>query len=228
MLASQISLARLKDLPLRVRVQDSIRDAILSGKLNPGDHLRELHLARELGVSQNTVREALLQLEQTGLVIRTPNKFTMVTRLSSTDICERVAVRLMLEPPAWPLAARRMGESERAQLQAVVREMESAASAQKAFDLAQADLRFHGLIWQWTGNQFLCQTLSQVTLPLFAFVSLLRNRRADCLESTPAEHAELFELLAGGDDAAIRAAAHRHITNVYREFLPPGKDTFDS
>ena len=62
----------------------------------PGDPLRELHLARELGVSQATVREGLVQLERLGLVVRTPNIGTHVTKLSRQEIEERVELRKLL------------------------------------------------------------------------------------------------------------------------------------
>ena len=59
---------------LRQQVQERVFEAILAGHFLPGDPLRELDLARDLRVSQATVREALLRLESTGLVVRVPNK----------------------------------------------------------------------------------------------------------------------------------------------------------
>ena len=91
------SFQRLKTKPLRTSVFEALRGAIIAGRLRPGDPIREVPLGRELGVSQNTVREALLQLEARGLVVRTPNKQTTVTNLSRADIWERVCLRIILE-----------------------------------------------------------------------------------------------------------------------------------
>ena len=74
----------VKSQSLRECVEDRIRAAIFSGKLRPGDALREMHLARELQVSQATVREALLHLQHAGLVTRTPNAGTIVTHMMKT------------------------------------------------------------------------------------------------------------------------------------------------
>src|SRR5438874_1838866 len=58
----------INDMPVRSRVAEVIKEAIFSGVLKPGDALRELHLAAELNVSQASVREGLVQLENAGMV----------------------------------------------------------------------------------------------------------------------------------------------------------------
>src|SRR5215510_10876705 len=82
-------------------VFETMRDAIFSGRLKPGDPLREMHLAKELSVSQATVRDALVKLERFGLVVRVPNKETVVTRHTKREIRERIAVRATLEEKAF-------------------------------------------------------------------------------------------------------------------------------
>ena len=66
-------------------------EAIIAGHFLPGDPLRELDLARDLRVGRATVREALMRLESTGLVVRVPNKETRVTRLSQDGSEKRFA-----------------------------------------------------------------------------------------------------------------------------------------
>jgi DNA-binding GntR family transcriptional regulator len=66
---------------LRQQAFEILRDAIFVGKIQPGDILRELQLARNMGVSQSTLREALSQLEHVGPVIRQPNRATTVAKL---------------------------------------------------------------------------------------------------------------------------------------------------
>src|SRR5437667_8021944 len=98
----------LKEGSLRVRVTDALRDAIVSGQFSPGDALREMQLARDLQVSQSTVREALLELEHTGLVVRVENRETTVTKLSTQEVRERLVLRVNLEELACTEAALRM------------------------------------------------------------------------------------------------------------------------
>src|SRR4029450_3558118 len=99
------NLKPVKNRSLSDDVFESLRDAIFSGRLKPGDSLRELHLAKELSVSQHTVRDALVKLERYGLVVRIPNKETIVTRHSSQAIRDRMEIRATLEEKAFLKAA---------------------------------------------------------------------------------------------------------------------------
>ena len=78
----------------------------MTGKIRPSTRLRELHLARSLGVSQSTIREALFQLEHSGLVVRVPNSGTTVASFSEDELRERIEVRLVLEEEAFVKASR--------------------------------------------------------------------------------------------------------------------------
>src|SRR5215475_13455034 len=105
-----VTLKPVKNRALSDDVFETLRDAIFSGMLKPGDSLRELHLAKELSVSQATVRDALVKLERFGLVVRVPNKETVVTRHSRREIRERIAIRATLEEMAFVDAADAMTE----------------------------------------------------------------------------------------------------------------------
>ena len=104
------ALEPLKTGLLTTRVSETLRGAILTGQFEPGRQLLEAHLARELQVSQTTVREALVQLDQLGLVTRVPNKGTFVTELSEKDVRDRLKIRWLLEGLAWFAAAKTMDE----------------------------------------------------------------------------------------------------------------------
>jgi DNA-binding GntR family transcriptional regulator len=215
-------LQRLKAGPLRSQVFDLLRDAIIAGKYAPGEPLREISLARDLGVSQNTVREALLQLEQTGLVVRTPNKNTTITRLSSSDIAERVSTRMALEPLVCIGASERMTDADFADLQGYLDRIADRIHANNPFETSQADLAFHRRIWELSGRRFLYQILDQTTLPLFAFVALLRYRRPQSLAEVVLPHEEIFNALRSGDKAEITRVIREHLLRSYRDFVDPG------
>jgi DNA-binding GntR family transcriptional regulator len=198
----------------------------VSGTYKPGDALREINLAREFGVSQNTVREALLQLEQTGLVIRTPNKNTTVTRLTATDIAERVVLRMSLEPNVCAEAAYRMNNADLEHLRDRLRGISEAVAANRPFEAAQADLAFHRTIWALSGCRFLAQVLDQATLPLFAFVSLLRYRRPQTLAEVMLPHEEIFAAIEAKDRRRLTDEIHRHLLLSYREFMDSDETNF--
>src|SRR5438094_140785 len=78
-------LGRVKAEPLARRVAERLRHAIYIGKLQPGEQLVELRIARQIGVGQSSVREALKELEHLGLVVKFPNRGTFVVKLSDEE-----------------------------------------------------------------------------------------------------------------------------------------------
>jgi len=207
---------------LKARVVSAIRDAIFAGKFAPGDPLRELHLARELNVSQPTVREALLELEKYGLVIRTPNVGTVVTNLSSQEIREQIQVRLLLENVAAQQASQRMTADDFRELERRLAVLTATVAANAYFEAAQADLEFHRYIWACSGNRALARALDQIVVPLFAFVSILRSAGSQDLIRVTSSHAAIVEALRQRDRARIEEVIGEHGQTAYKEFLESG------
>ncbi len=200
-------------------VSDAVRAAIYSGRFQPGEAIREMQLARELRVSQTTVREALLQLEHAGLVVREANRGTRVTSLSEQDIRERIAVRLMLETSAAAETVRRMTPEHLAELETQMHEIASAVRRNSYYESAQADLAFHRAIWRGSGNQTLFRLLDELTVPLFAFVSMRQSSNVTDLRRRVRSHEPILAALRSGQAAAVRKAIHGHLTTSYRQFL---------
>ena len=180
------------------QVVDALRTAIFDGTFSLGQPLREMHLARGLNVSQPTVREALLELEKEGLVVRTPNVGTAVANMTKRELAERLAVRVELETMACVLAARRMTGRDLAELERLLGELADTTASNAYHDSAQADLAFHRCIWRCSGNEFLALTLDRITAPLFAFVSVIRSTSHEDLKRTVLSHTPLLEALRRG------------------------------
>ena len=200
-------------------VSDAIREAIYSGRFRPGEPVRELQVARELRVSQTTVREALLQLEHGGLVVREANRGTRVTNLSASEIRERVEVRIVLEIAAALDAARRFTPAGLAELRQRLERIGDAVNRNDYFEAAQVDLAFHRLIWETSGNQVLCRMLDQITAPLFAFVSIRQSSGLADLRRRVQSHEPIFEALRSRRITSIRAAVRNHLAISYRQYL---------
>jgi DNA-binding GntR family transcriptional regulator len=215
------STLRLK--PAKASVQTFVikrlREPILSGQLLPGDPIMELHVARELKVSQTTVREALNKLVHEGLVRRVPNVGTFVTQLSAGEIRERVRLRILLEALAGMEAARFSTPEGLAELEKRRDAISSAVVRNQYFEAAQADLEFHRAIWRQSRDQTLIQILEQLTVPLFAFVSMHRRRTHQELVQVVRAHDPIVETIKSGDPQAVREAVQGHIESSYSEFL---------
>jgi DNA-binding GntR family transcriptional regulator len=201
-----------------------LRQAIFEGRYQPGTNLRELTLARELSVSQATVREALQRLEYSGLVTRRPNLGSTVTRLSPKDIRERVDLRAVLEVKAAEEAASRMGDEEFAELERRLAALEAAVEANRYHESAQADLEFHRYVWQCSGSETLCRHLELLVIPLFAFVSILRSQGLERLVNVVEAHRPLMAALRSGDPEEIRRAFAKGATSAYHIFLDDGPE----
>lgn len=158
---------------LSAQVAESIREAIFSGELKPGQVLRELGLAKNMNVSQATVREALSHLEHYGLVVRTPNRSTSVTSLSQEEVRNRTGVWLTLESSLWE----RTTEAS----QDLLMDLSSIVSGMESNGIENSARRFHARIWESSGNMVLVRILDQLTTPLFAFCHVDDERSAQCM-----------------------------------------------
>ncbi len=191
----------------------------MNGSRMPGTALRELALAKELKVSQATIREALQRLEHAGLVTRKHNLGTTVTRLSPKDVRERVSVRAVLECFAAQAAAERMTDADLEELERRLEVLRVAVELNNYYEAAQADLEFHRHVWLHSGNDTLCRLLELVTVPLFAFAAMLRSQGLQRLTAVVAEHSPLIEALRSKDPGQIRAAFYKGSTSSYEPFL---------
>jgi DNA-binding GntR family transcriptional regulator len=196
-----------------------IREGIFQGRFAPGTPLRELSLARELSVSQATIRDALQRLEHAGLVTRKANIGTTVTRLSPKDVQERVALRASLEIMAAEAASTRMTDDDFAELERRLALLGQTIAADSYYEAAQADLEFHRHIWHCSGNEMLCRLLELVAVPLFAFISILRSQGLQRLTAVVEAHSPLVEALRTREPVRIRAAFQKGATSSYEAFL---------
>jgi DNA-binding GntR family transcriptional regulator len=212
---NQATLDPIRGNSLGAMVADSVRSAIYSGRFKPGDAVREMQIARELRVSQTTVREALLQLEHAGLVVREANRGTRITILSDEDVRERITIRVVLETTAALEAARRMTASDLAELENRKKQLATAIRRNQYYEAAQLDLAFHRIIWRACGNQTLFRMLDDLTAPLFAFISVRQSGKLEDLKRRVGSHDPIFDALKSRRAPAIRKAIRDHLTNAY-------------
>lgn len=185
-------------------VAGQLREAIIAGRLKPGERLVEQKLAGLLGTSQPTVREALKELEYQGFVRKTPNKASYVTQLEEEDFGKILQVRIALEVLAIEEAARRMTPEAAENLERAVQEMATAAEIVDKARFHRADLQFHTTIWELAGNEYLVRALERVIFTLFAFV-LLGQEKSDFLSAVQ-QHRDILKGLLSGDAVKAKEA----------------------
>ena len=181
------------------RVESLLRQLLITGKLKPGERVVETRIARDLGVGQPTVREALKSLEEQGLVIRHPNRGCVVTEMSRKEIDQVYRLRMEWEPLAIDLAMER-GDLQKAQaLSAAADRMREAAEAADAEQYYRWDLEFHQTLWRMADNPYLEKALRQIVLPLFSFATLRLSGSATDWVSDAEEHGAIARAIQGGD-----------------------------
>ncbi len=210
--------AEAAPLTLKSRVVGTLRAAILSGRYMPGDRLNEAKLAHEFNISRIPIREALIQLQESGLVMIHEGRGLCVTKLSEEDIQRINSVRLVMETEAIWLARRNMTPQIAAQLEDVLARMEAAHDL--LVEVAPLDIEFHRLIWAASGNPYLARTLDSLVAQLFAHKTLEhqvfaktapQKAREEFRVWRVAHHRELFDVLMGKTQADPEDAVLKHL-----------------
>ena len=191
------------------RVAHALREAIVSGRLRPGDHLVEQRIASELGVSRSPVREAIRRLELEGLVVGEPHRGARVTRLTVDEIRDLYVVRATLECLAGRLAAPRLLHADRDRLRQLVQSMESAGRRRDLRKLSTLDAAFHQLIGEACGNRWLIRILGSLRLQMREFIatSLVYDEPDDVAR----QHGYLLRRLEEGTPEAFGRAVEAHV-----------------
>jgi len=193
----------------------TVRDAIVTGKLKPGERLVEQRLAAQLSIGQPTLREALKELEHQGFVRKVANKGTYVTDLTKEDFRKIHQVRMILETLAIEQAARSVTPAALDELEATVESMDRAARKFDRTTFHRSDLQFHNAIWQLTGNEHLVAALERVVFSLFAFV-LVRQEQKQFLAAVR-QHRDILAGLRSRDAVAAKEAFIRSTNRFWEE-----------
>ena len=205
-------------LPLRDVVFNTLRRAILTGQLKPGERLMEVHLAHKLGVSRTPIREAIRKLELEGLVIMIPRRGAEVARITEKSLKDVLEVRRALDALSVELACDRITEEDMKRLLQACQDFEKAAKGKDASVIAKADVALHDIIVEATGNQRLAQLVNNLSEQMYRyrFVYIKEESKHDMLV---AEHREIYESIASRDKERAARAAKLHIDNQEKSII---------
>jgi DNA-binding GntR family transcriptional regulator len=203
---------------LKAHVYTILRNAIVSGRYKPGSRLNESQLAREFNISRIPIREALMQLQEHGLVMNHERRGMFVTELADEDVQRINSVRIVLEAEAIKLARARMTPAIAAHLTALVDQMETLGDSSE-MDSAALDLEFHRTIWEAAGNPYLSRTLDTLSTVLFAHTAL-ENASTETSRWRLNHHRDLLNVAIGKSDKPVEQAVMEHLSVHYSD---PGR-----
>lgn len=161
---------------LKENIVEVLVEAVISGKLKPGDRLNESELSRQLGVSRAPIREALQLLQEQGLVENHPRRGMFVVDLEEEGAQKINSLRLILEAEALDLCRAHLTPEGEKKLNDLLARMDQ-RTGMTAIEATHLDLEFHRTIWSQTGNEYLEKTLNSLTAPLFAYATLTKPKR---------------------------------------------------
>lgn len=148
--------------PLREAVFEILRNAIIDQTLKPGQHLMEVQLAEQLGVSRTPVRESIRKLENEGFVTMIPRKGAFVTPFSIDDLSEMMEIRSALEALAAKLAAENADENQIEELKECNELFKIAIKENQLDNIIDNDVVFHEALYRASGNTKLTNMVHQL------------------------------------------------------------------
>lgn len=216
-----------------------IKDMIVSGDLRPGDRLpREADLAERLGLSRNSLREAVKALSLIHVLDVRQGDGTYVTSLEPSllmgamefvvdfhrddTVLQFLEVRRIIEPAATAMAALRMSDDDVADLR---RQLDQLAEVPTIDELVAADLEFHRKIADGSGNQVIGSLLDSLSGPTQRARVWRGLTQTGAVERTMAEHRAIVDAIAAHEPDIARSWSTVHIAGIelwLREALGAG------
>ncbi len=211
------------------QVRERITDSILRGELRVGDQLPpEIELARQFGVSRVPVREAIISLEQSGLLlikrgagggifVAEPSPepmgevLTLMLTLGRASIAELTEARLLIEPEVAGLAARRAGPGDIKALEQTILNYSASVDGKKPRSMA--DMDFHMRLAEASGNTVYRLTLQSLVPLLYNSVRERSFSQQDRRHGI-GDHQAIFEAVRAGDAQEAAAVMTRHVKKM--------------
>ncbi|MBN9305538.1 MAG: hypothetical protein BGO82_03510 [Devosia sp. 67-54] len=197
----------------RDAIYSTLKRQIVLNELKPGKVLTELAIAADLGSSQGPVREALMRLQEDGLVQRSGHRGTTVTPLNPEEAAEILALRRRIEVRAAPRAMRAVDDAALKRLARLIELMGEAAAADDAYALIEHDTEFHLEIFRLADLQALEQILVRCILHSHR-QKLWEPRHRRPLAAAVARHDILLELVRHRDGDGLANALGQHIDTI--------------
>lgn len=199
-------------LPLRDVVFNTLRQAILTGEMKPGERLMEIHLANKLGVSRTPIREAIRKLELEGLVIMIPRRGAEVAQITWKNLKDVLEVRRAIDVLAIELACDRMTAEELDELYRACEAFKEATMTQDARVIAKADVALHDLIVKSTRNDRLMQLVNTLSEQMYRY-RFEYIKDVSQHEKLVQEHNDMYQSILHKNKELAAEAVRKHIDN---------------
>lgn len=192
---------------------NALKRDIMLGTLSAGTSLTELELAAHFQCSQGTVREALLQLQEEGLVLRQGHRGTQVSECTADEAVEMFRLRNQIECSSLPRAMRTPSKTLIADLKTMLDAMLVAADADDELELASIDRDFHRRILEDANLPALDPILHRCLVHNHRF-KISRSRTERDLKATALRHRNIIDAIESGDIERAQTAMQHHVATI--------------
>lgn len=198
-------------------VMTALRESIISGDLAPGERLVETELAERFDVSRGPIRDALAELERSGLVELRPRKGSFVRSLSAEDVAEIYSLRTALETLALRIAVESTADTStmRHHLDA----LEDAHRSETHGSIGEADMALHRSFIDASGHRRLRDAWEALADQTLLMMSTLPAVDPD-IQGPMGAHRAIVDAVAAGDADAAVAALTQHLDDARAAMLP--------
>ena len=208
-----------------------LEEAILCGDMRPGDRLPVAQIAEEFNVSLTTVHEALLMLENQGLVVNRPRQGAFCNAFVGPRRYELCQARALLESFAVTCGLDQIDANFIARLQALLEEMRACTLPQDLPNLIRIDLAIHEAIIELADSQRIFELWSGLSGQIGALIMRSTEQQASATSDIVGLHQELIDALTTGDmDLARRTIVHHYLRDrsEYGDFADQVIETTDA
>lgn len=211
-----------RHLTLRERIVEFVKDAIIKGRLKPGERVPESELAEMFGISRTPIREAFRQLESEGFITFTPRKGAIVSPITDKDVIEFYAIKGLLEGYAAKMACCKLSTEEIQGMEELNAQMAIAAEKNDAKSFFKLDNQFHDVFLKICGNDKLYNLVHTLVQQFERFrkTSLSLSGR---MRSSVKQHNEIIEAFKKRDvdlvERLVKANAEKGGEQLAQEIL---------
>ncbi|AFQ45226.1 GntR family transcriptional regulator [Desulfosporosinus meridiei] len=204
-------------------VVDYLKNKILAGHYKEGDHVTEVNVAAELGISRAPVREGIRELQNQGLMKSIPRKGNYVARMGLEDVREIFDIRILLENSVLEIIVKenKLSETDFGKLNNIVRDMEliaegSGEETDKIVAMNQKDMEFHSYLWEKSGSKRREKVLHDLNVQL-QMAMVIDTQLTGNLDVTAKDHYEIIRHLQLADLENCKKALRNHIMTYKME-----------
>lgn len=198
---------------LRERVAESLRAALVSGRMAPGTTYSIPALAEQFGVSATPVREAMLDLVNEGIVAPVPNKGFRVVELTDAELDQITELRRLLEVPTVGTLAGAIDRSSIKRLRSLASAVSDAARRGDVVAYVEADRELHLALLAGAGNPRLVEIVGRLR-DQSRLYGLEQLAAEGVLVDSANEHVQLIDALESGDRRAAERVMGHHLDHV--------------